>query len=57
MHSSLMKIVVYEVSVVRNLQYDIDRIAKKLESFEMTADIQAYRRSIPQQVLFFHEGL
>lgn len=45
-----MKSVVYEVSYIRNLQYDIERIAKKLESFEPAKDIENFKVSLPKEV-------
>eukprot|EP01017_Pseudomicrothorax_dubius_P021658 TRINITY_DN2330_c0_g1_i5.p1 TRINITY_DN2330_c0_g1~~TRINITY_DN2330_c0_g1_i5.p1 ORF type:complete len:670 (+),score=169.43 TRINITY_DN2330_c0_g1_i5:19-2028(+) len=49
-HDCFMKSVVYEVSYIRNLQYDIERIAKKLHEFDVKKDLDEFITVKPEQL-------
>ena len=39
---TIMKCLVYEISCIRNLQYDIDKIFQRVENIEKTQDITTF---------------
>jgi len=45
---SLRKFVVYETSALRNTQYDLDQVAKAMESIDSRADIQLFLQTHKQ---------
>lgn len=35
---SIMKIIVYEISIIRGMQYDLEKITKKIEAYNPNAE-------------------
>ena len=54
LHDTYMKILVYEISSLRNLQYDIDRISKRVNLLDFSEDLEEFSKQKLSKVYFFN---